>query len=261
MDLGRLFKDYNNYIYAYAYKLTKNKEKAEDLTQETFLKAYEKLSQLRSYDSMKYWLRSICFNIHLMTIRKQKNIKEMSYDELEQLHKDGDLITIDNSLPTPEDEVIVDEAIKDIQNGCFLTMVHRLSDNQRIVFSLVDMFGLTIEESAKVIDLSESAVKALLYRARLKLDKFFGENCSLVLVENPCNCQAWAEFSDHRNKLKTRVSNNRRNSLRRKRETMCFNNSEIRNKLRYLYAKMPDHKPSVEWYEEVLEVIENFYKN
>lgn len=258
MDFGKIFKDYNKYIYAFAYKLTNNKEYAEDLTQETFLKAYEKLNQLREHNLMKYWLRSICFNIHLIIIRKQNNIKEMSYDELEQLHKDGDLITIDNSLPTLDDEVIVDETIKDIQNGCFLTMVHRLSDNQRIVFSLVDMFGLTIEESANVMGLSESAVKALLYRARLKLDKFFGENCSLVLVENPCNCKAWAEFSDHRNKLKTRVSNNRRNSLRQKSETMGFNNLETRNKLRYLYAKMPDHKPSVEWYEEVLRVIEKF---
>ncbi|WML33489.1 RNA polymerase sigma factor [Clostridium sp. OS1-26] len=259
MNFIEVFREYNRYIYSYAYKLTNHKESAEDLTQETFLKAYKEISQLRDKDSIRFWLRRICFNTHLMNLRKLKKLAEIPYGEMLELQQLGNLINIDNSIPSIEDEIIVEETIKKIQNGCFLTMVHRLSENQRIVFSLVDMFGLSTEEVSKIINLTESATKALLYRARVKLDKFFGENCSLVDVKNPCSCKAWNEFTNHREKMKKNFlesKNDRKGNLTCSLEII---DSDIEKKLRYLYANMPDHKPSNEWYEDVLSNLKKMF--
>lgn len=259
MNFIEVFREHHKYIYSYAYKLTNHKELAEDLTQETFLKAYEDISQLRDENSVRFWLRKICFNTHLMNLRKLKKLKETPYGEMLELQQLGNLVNIDTSIPSVEDEIIVDETIKEIQNGCFLTMIHKLSENQRIVFSLVDMFGLSIEDVSKIINLTESATKALLYRARIKLDKFFGENCSLIEVDNPCNCKAWNEFTNQRENMKKNFLKNKNNREDDLTYSLKIIGSDVEKKLRYLYSNMPDHRPSDKWYEDILSNLKKIF--
>lgn len=260
MDFIKVFKEYYVYIYSYAYKLTNSKESAEDLIQETFLKAYEKMQQLRKNDSVRFWLRSICLNTYLMKLRKLKKIKEVSYDEMLELQREGKLLNVDDSIPTAEDEIIVDETIKNIQNGCFLTMVHLLSENQRIVFSLVDMFGLNVREVSVILDITESATKALLYRARTKLDIFFSKNCSLIHIQNPCKCRAWEEFTIERERMKNSFLERKMDAENSKAKIAGSSKRNMVRKIRYLYSNMPDHKPSNDWYESVLTTLKIFIK-
>ena len=89
MNFTELFKKYSSYVYNYALKLSCNPNVAEDISQETFLKAWEKRDQLQK---------------------------------------------------------------------------------------------------------KESAVKSLLYRARMNLDDFFSKHCDLIKIDNPCNCKAWVEL-------------------------------------------------------------------
>lgn len=248
VDFTHIFEKHYKYIYAYAYKLTHSKERAEDLTQETFLKAYEKQHQLKNLDLIKYWLRSICFNTYLMFVRKQ-GTKEVSCTPLLELQSESHKLSIDEKPPSVEKEIIVDEALKHIQNGCFLTMVHLLTLNQRIIFSFVDMFGLNISEAANVLGITQSAAKALLHRARIKLDNFFLNYCGLFNDTNPCNCRAWEDFVLQREKIKQAFiegSMSPKKSIDEK--TML----EERKKIRHLYATMPNHIPSEEWYKNVL---------
>jgi len=259
LNFIEVFSEYYRYIYSYAYKLTNYKELAEDLTQETFLKAYEDIYQLRDENSVRFWLRRICFNTHLMNLRKLKKLKEIPYGEMLELQQLGNLINIDTSIPSVEDEIIVEEAIKEIQNGCFLTMIHKLSENQRIVFSLVDMFGLSIEIVSKIINLTESATKALLYRARIKLDKFFGENCSLIGINNPCRCKAWNAFTNQRENMKKKFLESKNDREANLIYPLEMIDSGVEKKIRYLYSNMPDHRPSDKWYEEILSNLKEIF--
>lgn len=253
MDFVRVFEDYHKYIYAYAYKLTNGKQQAEDLTQETFLKAYQKMHQLRDNDSVRFWLRRICFNTYLMQLRKQNHL-EIPFEEMQVLQQQGRGLGTDDEPPGAADEIIIDETIRSIQQGCFLTMVHLLTDNQRIVFSLVDMFGLTIAEAGEVLDITASAAKALLHRARTKLDKFFSQNCGVIDVDNPCKCRAWEEFALQREQMKKRFAEGKTD---RWTEVPKFVKQSAKRKIRYLYASMPDHKPSDEWYASVLDTLKS----
>ncbi len=103
--------------------------------------------------------------------RKNKNYTELLYDDINILEKEGNLLKY--NPPQPEDEVIVEEAIRELQNGCFLAMVRYLTLHQRIAFSLIDMFGLSLDEVSSLIGISKSATKGLLYRAHMNLDSFF----------------------------------------------------------------------------------------
>lgn len=257
MDIEALINTYGTYVYNYALKLSCQPSVAEDLTQETFISAWKKISTLENSSAIKSWLIKICFNNFLMKERKNKNYSELLYDDINLLEKEGQLFR--DNLPKPEDEVIVEETIRELQNGCFLAMVRRLTLHQRIAFSLVDMFGLSLDEVSKLIGVSKSATKGLLYRAHMNLDSFFHNHCNLLCVNNPCSCNAWIEFSKMREDLQ---KNSNKHKLITKLDYTELNytfNNEVRCKINFLYKNMPDRKPSKEWYEEVINIINKMY--
>lgn len=255
MDIDSLVNTYGSYIYSYALKLSCDPHLAEDLAQETFIKAWKNSEQLVDNHALKAWLRKICLNSFLMHLRKEKKLAQISHEDIHTLENDGFLLETTFSEPTPEDEVLVDESIKELQNGCFLAMTRKLSLHQRMAFSLVDMFGLSIDETAKVLELSKSAVKGLLYRARMNLDSFFHSHCNLIHVNNPCNCKAWIGFVEQKNHLKNKsLRKQTAKTLDYTQSNYTFDTS-VRNKIYLLYKNMPDKKPPMDWYNTITELI------
>lgn len=253
MDIEILINTYGSYVFNYALKISCDPSIAEDLTQETFISAWQNIKTLEKPNAIKSWLLKICFNNFLMKERKNKNYSELLYDDIILLEKEGQLLA--GALPKPEDEVIVEEAIRELQNGCFLAMVRRLTLHQRIVFSLIDMFGLSLEEVSELIGVSKSAAKGLLYRAHMNLDSFFSNHCNLLDVNNPCSCKAWIEFSKTRDNLQKKANKHKLITKLDYTESNYTFNSEVRGKINYLYKNMPSRKPSKEWYEEVIKIL------
>lgn len=259
MDIELLINTYGTYIFNYALKLSCDPHVAEDLAQQTFINAWLKIQTLENANAIKAWLRKICFNNFLMNQRKSNAYCELLYEDIDFLEKEGHLLTDNN--PKPEDEVIVEEAIRDLQNGCFLAMVRRLTLNQRITFSLIDMFGLSLDEVSEIIGISKSATKGLLYRAHMNLDSFFADHCNLLDTNNPCSCKAWIEFSKTRNNLQHNSNKHKLITKLDYTQTNYTFNNEVRGKINFLYKSMPDKKPSKEWYEEVINTINKRYNN
>ncbi|AWI07044.1 RNA polymerase sigma factor [Clostridium drakei] len=255
MSIEILINTYGTYVFNYALKLSCDPNVAEDLAQETFVNAWLKIKTLENSNAIRAWLRKICFNNFLMKQRKNSGYSELLYEDMDILEKEERLFV--NDLPRPEDEVIVEEAIKDLQNGCFLAMVRRLTLHQRIAFSLIDMFGLSLEEVSEVIGISKSATKGLLYRAHMNLDSFFSSHCNILDVNNPCSCKAWIEFSKTRDNLQ-KNSHRLITKLDYTKSNYIFN-SEVRGKINFLYKNMPDKKPPKEWYEKVINIISKMY--
>jgi len=243
-----MIKEYGTYIYNFAFKLTCHPQKAEDIAQETFISAWKNIHKLRDEKALKKWLRTICLNNFLMEYRKEQT-KNLEYtDDIERLEYEGTLLSAD--IASPEDEIIVEDEIRQLQNGCFYAMVRKLTLNQRITFSLVDMFGLTTKEVAGVLEMSEGAVKGLLYRARMNIDSFFADHCNIIDIKNPCSCKAWIEFSNSR---ETNQSNMRKlvDKLDYKEKNYAFS-KEVREKIFYLYKHLEDRKPSAAWYQNII---------
>lgn len=155
---------YEKKIYRLGLNLTGNPEDAEDILQETFLKAFEHLSDFREDSRFYTWIVRIAINQGLMKLRKRRGSKEVQIEDGE--NDDGEVIPRDFAdwRPNPEQELQRTELEGILQNAA-----RSLPTTFRTVFFLRDVEGLSTEETAELLNLSEGAVKARLFRARLRL--------------------------------------------------------------------------------------------
>ena len=131
-DIEEIYNNYAQIVYKYIFCLTKNKELSEDIVQETFIKGWEHYQEVKNTTAIKKWLRTICINEFRMSLRKNKNISYI--ENIEDLESDGNLLVSPQLLP--QEELIANEEVQRLRNGCFLAMTRKLSNNQRIAFSL-----------------------------------------------------------------------------------------------------------------------------
>lgn len=167
-----LLEKYERKIFRLAQHITQNREDAEDVLQETFLKAYEHLDQFQGNSKFYTWIVRIAVNQALMKLRKRKTDRTVSMDE--GIDTGEDIVTREIAAwdENPEQRYSRDE-----MNEILQTAVDSLAPPYRTVFVLRDVEELSTEETAEALDLSIPAVKSRLLRARLqlrdKLTKFF----------------------------------------------------------------------------------------
>lgn len=242
---------YGQYVYNLSLKLSASPDKADELSQETFIKAWLHRSDLRDDSAIKKWLRTICINEFRMMLRKEKHGGTIHEESLEELEADGAMLV--SPSPAAIDEVRTSEEVEKLRNGCFLAMTRRLTLNQRTVFSLIDMFGLSIHEVSELLNLTPKAVKGLLYRARMNLESFFQGHCSFLDIDNPCSCTAWIEFMQSRDLFQEK--------MRQAQEYLDYqkkgyvHNPETCRKILYFYHSMPEQRPSREWFDKVINLV------
>lgn len=251
VSMNEIVENYSTYIYNIAYKLTGKMEQAEDIAQETFIKVWKHLDELKDQTALKQWLRTICVNEFRMSLRKDIRQKITYVDNIEELEEGGELLV--NPMEDVIEEVQASEDVISMRNGCFLAMSRKLSVNQRIVFSLIDMFGLSIQEVADILEITPKAVKGLLYRARMNIDSFFQSHCYFLNTENPCRCKAWADFFQTRNKLQSFMQDKILDYTEKGYEF----DLEVRKKLSLYYQQIPDQMPRKEWYQRVISQFKN----
>lgn len=166
-DLGafeQLMKQYDRKIFRIAQHITQNREDAEDIVQETFLKAFTKLDQFQGNSKFYTWLVRIAVNESLMRLRKLRTNKTLSMDEEIQTEEGKMPRDFADWGPNPEQQYGQLELAEILQQAA-----QELSPGFRTVFVLRDMDGLSTEEAAEALGLSVPAVKSRLLRARLQL--------------------------------------------------------------------------------------------
>ena len=169
---GELVRRYERKIFRLAQHVTQNREDAEDVLQETFMKAYEHLDQFKGDSKFYTWIVRIAVNQALMKLRRRKTDKTVSIDETIDTGEDTVVREIAAWDENPEQQYTRDEL-----GGILDTAVRSLEPLYRSVFVLRDIEELSTEETAEALGLSVPAVKSRLLRARLqlreKLTRFF----------------------------------------------------------------------------------------
>lgn len=242
------------YVYSISYKLTTDSEEAEDLAQETFLTAWEKRTQLSDVEKLKPWLRKIALNLFLSDKRKKK-VKTFSAADLFDAEKDGERFEFISPFPTPEEEVIADETVMSIRSGCFLAMARKLTLEQRITFSLSEMFGLSLDDISEIMEISVPAVKGLLFRARKNIFNFFSERCEWINPSATCKCSAWVDFAGRKELNRCEVSGKRMIEIFPENAEERKIKNEHRGKIVALYRNLPEYVPDDEWYKKISETV------
>jgi RNA polymerase sigma-70 factor (ECF subfamily) len=161
---SELVKQYDRRVFRMAKQITQNDDDAEDVLQETFLKAYTHLDDFQGNSKFYTWLVRIAVNEALMKLRKRRSDRTVPLDE---------------PIDTGEDEVVREIAVwdenpeqqysRDELSSILEEAIESLKPAYRTVFILRDIEEMSIEETAQALDLSISAVKSRLLRARLQL--------------------------------------------------------------------------------------------
>jgi RNA polymerase sigma-70 factor (ECF subfamily) len=175
----QLIRRYDRNVFRIAQHITQNREDAEDVVQDAFLKAYQNLGQFQGQSKFYTWLVRIAVNEALMRLRRRRPERMVSIDEDVKTEEDSMPREIADWSPNPE-QLYNQAELKDILGKT----IQGLPPSFRMVFVLRDVEGLSTEETAEALDLSIPAVKSRLLRARLqlreRLTKFFkkrnGEN-------------------------------------------------------------------------------------
>ncbi|MFB3895250.1 MAG: RNA polymerase sigma factor [bacterium] len=149
-------------IYTLAYHLVNNREDAEDILQETFLRAYNHLGSFRGDSNFNTWLHRITTNLVISRFRK-RTIKTDSIDEPIIIdHKEIKQREIVDWSDIPDRSLLKKELNEKID-----TAIAALPIEYRTVITMRDIEGLSNEETGKILGISVAAVKSRLHRARL----------------------------------------------------------------------------------------------
>jgi RNA polymerase sigma-70 factor, ECF subfamily len=160
-----LVKRYEQMVYGFSFKMCRNKEKADETLQDTFINVYKNLGQFNGKSKFSTWLYSIVTNNCLMNRRKRKMDREMSSLDDPPLPEDGhEHSAISAWDDTPADKLMTSE-LRDHLDAA----IQKLPQDYRVVFVLRDIEGLSAEETSQILKLSIPAVKSRLRRARIFL--------------------------------------------------------------------------------------------
>ncbi|MEN9923838.1 MAG: hypothetical protein RIS09_1352 [Actinomycetota bacterium] len=152
-------------IYSGAYRLTGDPNSAEDLTQETFLKAYAAFDQFESGTNIKAWLFRIMQNTFISQYRKEsKAPHQTSVDELEDWQLSALESTATTTLPSAEMQ-----ALRSMPDTVIVEALKQLPEEFRIPVYLADAEGFSYAEIAEILDIPMGTVMSRIHRARVRL--------------------------------------------------------------------------------------------
>lgn len=147
----RIYNQYFPYVYRYLYGLTYHQQTAEDLAQETFLKALSIIQH--PSDSIKSWLLVVAHNLYVDYVKKNRRLVFHQDEQLNQL-----------KIQDFTDQLVIEETTKSA-----FTLLHQLPENQRQVVLLCLVNELSYKEAGEILGISVSSVTNLIYRARKTL--------------------------------------------------------------------------------------------
>jgi len=168
---GLLVNEYERTAYNIALRMVKNREDAEDLTQEAFLKAYRSLSSFREESKFSAWFFRILSNLCLDRLRSEKNRNNMSLSLDEEDAEEGAELQLPDDSFSPErllDRKLTNDAVK---RG-----LDSLPPDYREVLLLRELRGMSYDEIGEALDLEAGTVKSRIFRARKRLCAFLVED-------------------------------------------------------------------------------------
>jgi RNA polymerase sigma-70 factor (ECF subfamily) len=165
-----LVKRYQERIYATIYHMTANHEDANDLAQESFIKAYQALKSFKGGSSFYTWLYRIAVNKTINFLKQRKNKHHYSLNDLDfNTEHNPDLVAL-ISDKTPQRDVGLTELQKKLNEALM-----RLSEPHRMVVVLHDVQGQSHEEIAEVMGCNIGTVRSRLFYARQQLQGYLAE--------------------------------------------------------------------------------------
>jgi len=186
MEFQEIYKEFYPKIVRYLSKLTDNKDDAEDLSQDVFIKVNSGLEKFEGRSKLSTWIYKIATNTandYFRSVAFQKGTKQtLSGAFLEENKADKNVWTGEKA--NTSDQMLEKKEMKD----CIKRYVDDVNLNYKTVFILSEYEGLKNQEIAEILGLSLDTVKIRIYRARTQLKKKMEKGCDISHEENGIAC-------------------------------------------------------------------------
>ena len=183
--LGEIVARHQRWIYNVVLRMVYFPQDAEDVTQEILIKVCTKLSTFEGRSTFRTWLYRIAVNHVLSMKRRRGESSELTFTEYGRgLDNTPDADLPDAKTLPLDTQVIVDEA----RIGCTSGMLLCLDREQRLVYVLGAIFGVTDKTGAELLEITPANFRQKLSRARRDLHQFMNGQCGLINPANPCRC-------------------------------------------------------------------------
>lgn len=163
-----LYENYHKDVFQFLFYMVKNREQAEDLVQEVYIKVMNSYDRFKGDSSEKTWLFSIARHVAIDHFRKQKRKRNRVLEFFDWSEK-GHLIQDDQ--PEPEDVALQNEEIQKVYR-----CLDHCSVDQKSVIILRYIQSMSIQETAEILGMSESKVKTTQHRGMKALQKLMQED-------------------------------------------------------------------------------------
>lgn len=181
-----LFRQFESALNAYLYRLTANREEAEDLCQDAFIKGFENISSFSGKAQLKTWVFAIATNLAKDRLRRRRrwtvDAQERCRDKtLASVEIQQRMMAINQSSPQGQYE------IKEHIDMCFTCMAKTLPLDHQLALILKDVYGFTLKDIALIVERGQGAVKHAVRDARRTMVDIFDQHCSLVSKKGVCH--------------------------------------------------------------------------
>ncbi|WP_166965704.1 RNA polymerase sigma factor [Yeosuana marina] len=163
---------YKDLVFSLALKLVKNREEAEEVAQDTFIKVYKSLSQFKGDSKFSTWIYKVTYNTCLDRLKKHK--REQHVVPIDEFNT-NQIKSLDNALDAMQDK----ERIQAIQD-----CIELLPSDDAFLLTLFYFEEQSLEEIANVVNLTTNNVKVKLFRSRKKLTTILKERLEPEIIQH-----------------------------------------------------------------------------
>jgi RNA polymerase sigma-70 factor (ECF subfamily) len=180
------FQSFRGALKSYILRITASKQDAEDIVQESFIKAHQNIASFQGGSSLKTWVFAIASNIARDHLRSAKRWPENVGDIVKDAAMQNpdflrESMTIRQTSPQGEFEIREHIAL------CFTCVAKSLPLEQQIALMLKEVYGFTVKEIAEIIDNTEAMVKYYLHAGRSRMIEVFDHRCALINKKGVCH--------------------------------------------------------------------------
>ncbi len=189
--LDGLIRSVQDKVYGLAMRMLCHPADAEDATQEILVKVITHLSAFRQESAFSTWVYRIASN-HLLTTHKRRvERREITFEECEASGDAGLAAPWTNLVPEAEQSLLAQE----VMMSCIHVLLLCLDRELRLAYILGELFDVTGDQGAFILDTTPAAFRKRLSRARALLRDFMQERCGLVDSSNPCQCARQVSYA------------------------------------------------------------------
>ncbi len=184
--LAQEFMAFNGQLKSFVLRITANKSDTEDIVQDAYIKAAEKIETFKEESSLKTWVFSIAANLAKDTLRSKKRWSEDVLDVCKEAAL-GNKPFFQEAMNIRQTSPQGDFEIKEHIAFCFTCISKTLPIEQQLSLLLKEVYQFKVVEIAQILTISVAMIKHHIHSGRTKLMKIFDDRCSIVNKKGMCH--------------------------------------------------------------------------